>query len=105
MEKTEKVKLLELLREKERRQKQIAYLTQYRSLYDWQRRFNKKTAEYIACLLMAANQVGKTRTGTTIDAIHALGDYPDDWEGHKFRKAPVMWLLGIVTGKPSLPIV
>jgi phage terminase large subunit-like protein len=45
-------------------------------------------------MLMAANQVGKTRTGTTIDAFHALGDYPDDWEGHKFDHAPMIWCLG-----------
>jgi phage terminase large subunit-like protein len=43
---------------------------------------------------MAANQVGKTRTGTTMDAFHALGDYPEDWTGHKFEKAPTCWLLG-----------
>lgn len=89
-----KIKRIELLKEKQRRSKEIAHLLQYETLYDWQHRFNAATATYRACLLMAANQVGKTRTGTTIDAFHALGDYPCDWEGHIFEKAPVIWLLG-----------
>ena len=47
-----------------------------------------------ACMLMAANQVGKTRTGLTIDAFHLTGDYPDGWTGHKFELPPMVWLLG-----------
>jgi len=90
----QKIRKIELLREKDKRAKEIAYLTQYNTLYDWQHRFNAATATFRACLLMAANQVGKTRTGTTIDAFHALGDYPEDWDGHIFEKAPVIWILG-----------
>lgn len=66
----------------------------YKSFYDWQRRFNKATATNHACLLMAANQVGKTRTGCTMDAYHLTGDYPEDWEGYKFDFPPMLWLLG-----------
>lgn len=94
----DKIRKLELLTEKKRRAdlklKETVHLAQYRTLYDWQLKFNAKTKEYRACMLMAANQVGKTRTGTTIDAFHALGDYPEDWEGHTFEHAPVIWLLG-----------
>jgi phage terminase large subunit-like protein len=90
----EKIKKIELLKEKQRRLKQRMYLSYYNSFYTWQKEFNKSTATYRACMLMCANQVGKTRTGITIDAIHALGDYPDDWEGSKFEHAPVIWLLG-----------
>ncbi|MDX1320513.1 MAG: terminase family protein, partial [Oceanospirillum sp.] len=36
----------------------------------------------------------KTYTGTDIDAIHLLGDYPDDWPGHAFDFAPHCWGLG-----------
>lgn len=43
---------------------------------------------------MAANRVSKTMTGTYIDAIHALGHYPDWWDGHTFDHAPLIWLLG-----------
>jgi len=90
----DKIRKIELLKEKARREAQRKYLIQYEGLYDWQRRFNAKTMDFRVCLLMAANQVGKTMTGTTIDAFHALGDYPEDWEGYKFKKAPVIWLLG-----------
>lgn len=45
-------------------------------------------------MLMAANRVGKTMTGTYVDTIHALGHYPDWWDGHTFDKAPLIWLLG-----------
>ena len=43
---------------------------------------------------MAANQVGKSLTGCVIDAFHLTGDYPDGWEGHKFERPPMCWLLG-----------
>tara|TARA_R110000803_G_scaffold115793_5_gene184358 strand:- start:5782 stop:7059 length:1278 start_codon:yes stop_codon:yes gene_type:complete len=43
---------------------------------------------------MAANRVGKTYTGCLIDAAHATGDYPEDWEGHRFEHAPLIWVLG-----------
>lgn len=66
----------------------------YKSFYEWQREFNAATASNTACLLMAANQVGKSRTGCVIDAYHLTGLYPDDWEGHKFDFAPTCWLLG-----------
>ena len=37
---------------------------------------------------------GKTMTGLTMDAYHLTGEYPDDWEGHRFIHAPRCWLLG-----------
>lgn len=67
---------------------------QYNGLYHWQRKFNAETKNHRSCMLMAANRVGKTRTGLTIDAFHLTGDYPSDWEGHVFEKAPMCWLLG-----------
>jgi phage terminase large subunit-like protein len=66
----------------------------YSSLYWWQREFNKQTAINDVCLLLAGNQVGKSMTGCTIDAYHLTGNYPDDWEGHRFDHAPTIWLLG-----------
>lgn len=64
------------------------------SLYPWQDRFIGATASSRQCLLMAANRVGKTYTGCYIDAVHATGRYPDDWTGHKFTHAPLIWCLG-----------
>lgn len=66
----------------------------YESMYPWQRRFNAATATYRACALIAANQVGKSRTGVGIDAHHLTGDYPEDWDGYVFDFAPLCWLLG-----------
>ncbi len=66
----------------------------YNSMYPWQRKFNAATKDYRSCLLLAGNQVGKTRTGCILDAFHLTGDYPEDWEGHKFEKPPLCWLLG-----------
>lgn len=89
-----KLELIQLLEEQERRNaKRLAQL-QFESLYHWQLKFAASTAEYTSCMLMAANRVGKTRTGLTIDAMHLLGDYPADWPGHKFDKPPMCWLLG-----------
>ena len=64
------------------------------SLYDWQKKFISATSNHRACLLMAANRVGKTYTGCLVDAIHATGLYPDDWDGHRFTHAPLIWVLG-----------
>lgn len=94
MNKTEKVELIHLLDEKARRLKLRRLGTLYDAMYPWQHKFNAATKDNLACLLMAANQVGKTLTGCTIDAIHLTGEYPDDWEGHKFEHPPLMWLLG-----------
>lgn len=90
-EKEELVALLELKEAYNFRKQLIA---QYTSTYDWQRKFIKATACNRASMLMAANRVGKTRTGLIVDAMHLLGDYPDDWEGHRFESAPLCWLLG-----------
>lgn len=69
-------------------------LRMYETMYAWQQRFNAATQDSRACLLMAANQVGKSRTGVIIDAHHLTGDYPKDWEGYQFERPPLMWLLG-----------
>ena len=92
--KEQKLELMLLLEEKKKRRATRLAALQFDSLYDWQRKFTASTAEYSSCMLMAANRVGKTRTGLTIDAIHLLGDYPDDWTGHKFDAPPMCWLLG-----------
>jgi len=92
--KIDKSKLMPLLEEKQRRLRVYAARDAYRSMYDWQREFVAATANYYESCLCAANQIGKTYTGTTIDAMHLLGDYPDDWEGHRFEFAPMCWALG-----------
>ena len=82
------------MREKKRRADQIKYLTVYRSFYDWQKEFVAATKDHFECCLCAANQIGKTYLGTDIDAMHLLGEYPEDWPGHRFDFAPLCWGLG-----------
>ena len=91
---TEEIELLSLLEQEDAHQRSIKYLSVYESFYDWQKEFSKSTAEYFECCLCAANQIGKTYTGTTLDALHLLGDYPEGYEGHRFDFAPLIWCLG-----------
>lgn len=90
----EKLELIVLLEEKKRREMKFRYRKLFDSMYEWQREFIAKTASYSEVCLCAANRIGKTYTGTYIDAIHAMGDYPDDWPGHKFEHPPLIWCLG-----------
>ena len=48
-------------------------------------------------LLMAANKVGKTYCGASEVAIHLLGEYPDNWEGHRFDRPIKAWVAGNTT--------
>lgn len=90
----EKIELCLLLEEKAKREREKAWWYDYVAMYPWQRQFNKASAEYHACMLMAANQVGKSRTGCLLDTAHLTGNYPDDWSGHKFSKPITAWILG-----------
>lgn len=94
LSRAEREELLLLLEEQQRRAKLNRYRTMYGGLYGWQREFIGATAEYSQVCLIAANRIGKTWTGTYMDAIHALGDYPADWTGHRFEHAPLIWCLG-----------
>lgn len=90
----QKQQLLVLLQEKDRREKKFRYKKMFTMLYEWQREFIASTSDYSEVCLCAANRIGKTFTGTYIDAIHLLGDYPDDWQGYRFTHAPLVWCLG-----------
>lgn len=94
MTKAEKIQLIQLLEEKKRRVGANRYRTTFDTLYPWQLDFCAATAEHHEACLCAANQIGKTYTGTYNDALHLLGDYPDDWPGHRFDHAPMCWMLG-----------
>ncbi|EBP0973200.1 DNA packaging protein, partial [Salmonella enterica] len=90
----QKLELIQLLEEKKRRQIVYRYRDYFDTRYDWQKLFIEHTANYSQVALIAANRVGKTDTATYIDAIHAMGDYPDGWKGHQFDHAPLIWCLG-----------
>lgn len=94
MSRAAKLEYLTLLEEKARRKHNNKLVDTYKSLYGWQKKFNGATKDNDFCLLMAANQVGKSLTGCLIDACHLTGEYPEGWEGHRFDFAPRIWLLG-----------
>lgn len=86
--------LLLLLEEQKQREERCRYQRMFPLLYAWQKEFIANTAIYSQVCLIAANRIGKTYTGTFVDAIHALGEYPDAWPGHRFDHAPLIWCLG-----------
>lgn len=90
----QKIEAIHLLEAKQEKQKAVLYKTVFDSFYPWQKEFAAATKQYFECCLCAANQIGKTYLGTDIDAIHLLGDYPDDWEGYVFEFPPMCWALG-----------
>lgn len=90
----DKIQAIQILEEKVARKRQTAYLSVYKSFYPWQMDFVASTYDHFESCLCAANQIGKTYTGTAIDAIHLLGEYPDGWPGHKFEHPPLCWGLG-----------
>ena len=92
--KQQKIEAVMLLEEKAERLKQNKALRWYNSFYEWQSDFTASTKEHHESCLCAGNRTGKTRTGLTSDAFHLLGDYPEDWPGHKFDFAPMCWGLG-----------
>lgn len=91
---SEQEELALLLEEQVARLEGNRYRTIFAKLYGWQREFIAATASFSQACLIAANRIGKTYTGTYMDAVHALGEYPDGWEGHKFDHAPLIWCLG-----------
>jgi phage terminase large subunit-like protein len=89
-----KIAMIIALDEQKRRYDAKRLLRQYNSFYTWQSKFCGYTKEFFESCLCAANQIGKTRVGTTIDAFHLTGEYPDNYNGHKFEFPPSVWCLG-----------
>lgn len=69
----------------------------------WQLDFINAGATHSQRMLMAANRVGKTDTASAEVAHHAIGDYPEWWEGRCFSHAPLIWV-GSVTNEASRDI-
>lgn len=89
-----KLALAIALEEQKRRYDADKLNRQYKSFYPWQSQFCENTNNYYESCLCAANQIGKTRVGTTIDAMHLTGEYPEGYPGYKFSFAPTCWCLG-----------
>ena len=63
--------------------------------YPWQKKFYKAGNQNKQRLLMAANRVGKTASMAVEVAYHLTGNYPDWWNGIRFKKPTSIWCLGV----------
>lgn len=60
-----------------------------------QKEFHNDGLLYRQRLLMAGNQTGKTLSAAMEIAMHMTGDYPDWWQGHRFKRPPIIWAGGV----------
>lgn len=102
MNRADKLELLALIEEKERRQKTRKILSYYpgtgplrRELYPKHLEFFKAGASFRERLAMAANRVGKTEgMGGYELTLHLTGDYPEWWQGRRFTRPIKAWAAG-----------
>lgn len=52
------------------------------------------TADYREVLMLGGNRCGKSRSGATVAAILATGQYPDWWDGIRFNHPVHIWAAG-----------
>jgi phage terminase large subunit-like protein len=90
-------KLLEVLTAEKNRRLTENSLAYYKP-YPKQVEFHDAGATARERLLMAGNQLGKTKAGGNEAAMHATGRYPDWWKGRRFDRPVVGWVCG-VTGE------
>lgn len=99
---SERLELLALLQEKERRQKRRKLFTYFpdegplrRELYKQHLEFFRLGATVPTRCFMAANRVGKTEGGGGYETVlHLTGRYPDWWEGKRFNRPIDAWAAG-----------
>jgi phage terminase large subunit-like protein len=96
-----KLQLLQLLQEKERRQLRRKLFTYFpdegplrRELYPQHLEFFRLGAEFKTRGFMAGNRVGKTEGGGCEVVYHLTGRYPWWWAGHRFEHAIDAWAAG-----------
>jgi len=65
-----------------------------RELYPEHIKFINASVDHSQLAFIAANRVGKTLTGAYIMACHLTGDYPEWWEGIRFKNAIDAWAAG-----------
>lgn len=112
MNKTEKLELLGLLEERERRTRGRKLLTYFpdegplrRELYKKHLAFFEAGAKFRERCFMAGNRVGKTETGGGFElALHLTGQYPAWWNGRRFDRPIQAWAAGD-TGKTVKEII
>ena len=109
---SEKLELLGLLEERERRQSRRHLWTYYpdqgplrRELYTKHMAFFAAGTQHRERLMLAANRVGKTEgVGGYETTLHLTGAYPDWWPGRRFAE-PIRAWVGGATNETTRDIV
>lgn len=102
LSKEEKLKMIELLSQKEERRRFNAL--EYYEPYAYQKRFHASSDKNKQRLLMAANRIGKSYSGGAEAAFHLTGLYPDWWEGHRYTEE-ISMIAGGTTNQKVVEIV
>jgi phage terminase large subunit-like protein len=103
----EKIELLELAEERERRKARRKIQTYYpetgplrRELYPRHMEFFVAGLDHRERLMLAANRVGKTEgVGGYEVALHLTGQYPSWWQGRRFTRPVKAWAAGNTSKK------
>lgn len=111
MSREDKLELLKLLEEKERRKKSRKMFSYYpdegplrRELYQKHLQFFRAGAVHQERAAIAGNRCGKTVLGCYEAAAHLTGLYPDWWEGRRFNH-PVDWWAASDTSETTRDIL
>lgn len=112
LNRSEKLELVALLEEKQRRETMRRFYTYYPETGPLRRELYPKHMQFFAAgkihrerAAMAANRVGKTEgIGAYEVTAHLTGDYPDWWPGRRFEK-PINALCGGDTGTTTRDIL
>ena len=62
--------------------------------YEWQKKAISYTSDKKVTGVICGNQMGKSEVVCAVIACHLTGVYPDWWDGHRFSKAPNVWIAG-----------
>lgn len=111
MNRSEKLELITLLEEQERRLKsrKLSYYFQAegalrRELYPKHLSFFEAGKSYMERAAVAANRVGKTTLNAYETTLHLTGLYPEWWNGRRFEH-PVEWWAASDTGETTRDIL
>lgn len=111
MTRDERLELIALLEEKQRRAKRRKILTFYpdegplrRELYTKHLEFFEAGKTFMERAAIAGNRTGKTTMSSYETSLHLTGRYPDWWVGRRFNQ-PVDWWAASDTGETTRDIL